>query len=367
LRRWSLLLVATFWVAAGCTNTNNNAAPDGSRGGPSVDAGPPAHAPARLWYAGAGLDAFTDAQVEQSNAKGPDYLVVTDVDVNFHDVAFDAQGNLWAIPISAKKSGRPDRILRLPAAALASGSLALPDLVITSPALQSPLSLAFDAGGALWVANFDGSSPSVGSIVRFDRPGAQAGSVTLAPAVTIGPGATAAEQQVFGQPSGLAFDAAGNLWLSAIGNVARFDHPTTLVGAVTAAPSAILASGDDAYDSIAFDAGGALWITGSNAGFFALRVDHPGMLTGTMHVSPAAKLRLPSEAATLFAAGLAFDAAGTLWVAMSDRIVALTGAGALTGEGTPTPQVVLKLEAAFPDLSSKLVFRPTPAGLPVFF
>jgi sugar lactone lactonase YvrE len=357
-------VAGALWVAAGCTNTNNNAPPEAGSAAPSLDG--PRLAPARLWYAGAGLDAFTNAEVERSNDGGPSYLVVTDIDVNFHDVAFDAQGNLWAIPIAAQKAGRPDRILRLPASAIAGGTLSLPDLVITSPALAAPQSLAFDGDGALWVTNFDGTSASVGSIVRFDHPGDQAGSVTLAPAATIGPGPTAAERQVFSQPSGLAFDAAGNLWLSAIGSVARLDHATTLVGAVTAAPSAILTSGDDAFDSIAFDAAGSLWITGAGGGFFALRVASPGSLTGTARVSPAAKLRLPSDT-PLFAAGMAFDADGALWVAMSDRIVELSGAGALTGEVTPTPATVLTLKAAFPDLSSKLVFRPKPGGLPIFF
>ena len=355
-------MAGALWVAAACTNTNNNAPPDAGRGGPPVEAGTTL-APARLWYAGAGLDAFTSAQVARSNDVGPGYIVVTDVDVNFHDVAFDAQGNLWAIPIAAQKAGRPDRILRLPAASLASGTLALPDLVITSPALASPQSLAFDGNGALWVTNFDGTSPSVGSIVRFDHPGEQPGSVTLSPSATIGPGPTDAERQVFSQPSGLAFDAAGNLWLSAIGSVARLDHPTTLVGAVAAAPSAIVTSGDDAFDSIAFDAGGSLWITSAGGGFFALRVASPGALTGTTRVSAAAKLRLPGDTSR-FAAGMAFDADGALWVAMSDRIVGFSGAGALSGEVTPTPAIVLKLKAGFPDLSSKLVFRPEAGRAP---
>ena len=362
--RLGLVLGSALWAAA-CTNTNNNAAPDASRPAMTVEAGP-THAPARLWYAGAGLDAFTGTQVASSNDAGPEYLVITDTDTNFHDVAFDAQGNLWALPVSGTKGGRPDRIIRVPAAGLASGSLTLPDLVITSAALASPESLAFDANGALWVLNFSGTSPSVGSIVRFDHPGAQAGEVSLAPSATIGPGASAAERQVFSQMSGLAFDAAGNLWFSAIGDVARLDAPAALTGAVTASPAAILTSGDDAFDSIAFDAGGALWITGAGGGFFAVRVASPGALSGTARVSPAAKLQLPSET-TLFAGGMAFDATGALWIAMSDRILSIAAAGALSGEVTPVPAIVLKLSAAFPDLSSKLVLRPTPPGLPLSF
>lgn len=50
-----------------------------------------------------------------------------------------------------------------------------------------------------------------------------------------------------------------------------------------------------------------------------------------------------------------------LWIATSAALVKL----ALAGDASPGASVVLG-RAAFPDLASKLVIRPTPPGLPLY-
>jgi sugar lactone lactonase YvrE len=375
LRRSALLvLLSTAAAGTGCTDTNNNATymvvgnsggsdgaagtggsgggGDGGTGG--ADAGTVTGPGAYLWFAGGALQAFTRSQTQNTNHNGPGVVILLDgPPTSFHDLAFDSGGNLWTLP----RSG--DRILRISAGALvAGGTPPSPSLVVTSAALASAQSLAFDASGNLWVMNYGGAGSGLANIVRFDNPGAMAGPVTLSPAATIAPAATPAGAAPFNQGTAIALDGGGNLWLAAVSSVARFDSVGTLQGQVTPTPGAVVSvrSGGGTYVDAAFGPDGALWITGAASGYYAVRIDHPETLHGTVTPTPAALVHLPSTD-TLFAAGMSFDEAGTLWIAMSNALVALSGASSLTGEVTPTPTVSLGLTSA-PDLASKLLFRP---------
>jgi sugar lactone lactonase YvrE len=375
------LVVALGAAAPSCTDTSNNAAPgvidsytsgaggaagtpgaDGAAGGGGDDAGTvhiDVPEPGYLWYAGSGLRAFTKAQTQTSNDSGPGVVVVPNsADGSFHDLVFDAAGNLWAIPIGGTQ------IIRLPAAGLESAAAApSPDLVLSSGALKGAQSMAFDPAGNLWVLNYAGAGVSIATIVRFDNPRTATGTVMMAPSVAIGPGASPEGIARFTQGTALAFDRAGSLWMAAVADVVRIDGVPALHGNVTAAPAAVV-TGGDAYASIAFDAGGSLWITAASNGYTALRVDNPGGLSGVVTLVPAARVHLPTGS-SLFASGMAFDADGALWIAMSDHLVKLAGASALTGEVTPAPAVSLG-HIGVPDLASKIIVRPTPSGLPIF-
>ena len=347
-------------LAPACTNTSNNARP-----GSVVDAGTdadPRGAP-YLWYAGGALNAFSRPQTLSTNDDGPAFEVVPDLAVhNCHDLTFDGAGNLWTIPV--RGAGPGGEIIRLPAARLAEHAPVIPDLVLTSPALAGPQSLIFDAAGNLWVLNFDGAGPSVASVVRFDDPRGLSGNQAVSPSLKIGPGAAPEDPARFSQATTIAFDVAGNLWLSAVANVLRFDHAGDLMGEVAPAPSAVVSTGE-AYGSVAFDAAGAMWITAArDGGALALRFVDPGHLVGTVAPEPGTRVRLPSSTAT-FAAGMGFDADGALWIATSAALLKLAHADRLTGDTSPAAAVVLG-RAAFPDLASKVVIRPAPPGLPVY-
>ncbi len=316
-----------------------------------------------LWYAGGALDAFSLSQTLSSNDDGPAFQVVPDLAVhNCHDLAFDGSGNLWTIPVQGDQPG--GEIIRLPASRLTDYAPVIPDLVLTSAALAGPQSLIFDAAGNLWVLNFNGAGSSVANVVRFDDPRALSGNQAVSPSLTLGPGTAPEDVARFSQATAIAFDAAGDLWLSAVANALRFDHAGDLTGAVAPAPSAIVSTGE-AYGSLAFDAGGALWITAARDGAeLALRFAAPGQLTGPVAPTPAARAQLPSSMAT-FAAGMGFDAEGALWIATSNALVKLAHADQLVGDASPEASAVLG-RAAFPDLASKVVLRPTPPGLPVY-
>jgi hypothetical protein len=312
-----------------------------------------------LWFAGGALNAYAKGDTESSNDGGPRYVILPNNPASsFHDLVFDRVGNLWTLPVSG------DQILRLPGDQLGGAVPPAPDLVVRSPALVGALGLVFDAAGSLWVLNYAGAGVSVANIVRFDAPAALSGTVTLTPSATVGPGTAPADVARFSQGTAIAFDGAGNLWLAAVANVLRLDAAAGLHGDVTASPSAVIGSAGAAYVSLAFDAGGALWITGARAGYFVMHIANPAALQGNVTPVPAATVHLPSGSA-LFASGMAFDAAGALWITMSDRIIELASPGALAGDVTSSPAVVLG-HVGLPDVASKIVFRPQPAGLPIY-
>jgi len=350
---YAAVLLASLLLPTACSSSRS-----GSPDAATVDT-LPALDPPYLWYAGSGLNAFTLAQTEQSGDDGAQYNVTPNVGMQFfHDLAFDAQGNLWTIPFSG------DQVVRVSAAQLppGPGSEAPPtDLMISSSALQGAQNLAFDDAGNLWVLSYDGAGQSIATISRFDSPSVLQGEVTLQPSVTIGPGASAAERRRFTQASAIAFDGDGNLWLAATANVLRFDRPQGQTGSVAPSPSAII-EGGDAYAALGFDATGALWVSGAGSGYFVERFDRPGALSGSVNPTPDAKVVLPSSDATHFAGGFAFDGEGALWIVTSNRLLKLSAAGALKGTIQGRPAVILGTTAA-PDLSSKLVLRGGgPAG-----
>ena len=359
---WRVCAAVFACALCACTNTNNEPAPGFSRQ-QAFDAGTPAPVSKKsgyLWFAGAELNAFTHEQTNVSTDGGPAVIVTPSaLTSTFHDLVFDPDGNLWTIPITG------DQIIRLGRTGLGGDARPIPDLTIKSPSLQSPITLTFDKLGNLWVVNYNGGGPSIANIVRFDAVrGSAGGTQTLTPSLFISPGTDKMMADRFSQGSALAFDAAGNLWFGGISSLMRFENVSSLSGMVMAAPAAIVSTGDS-FASIAFDGVGSLWVSAARAGYFALRIDRPNMLTGTVAYTADARVKLPATTST-FAGGMAFDSLGALWISMSDQIVELSNPSSMYGNVSPGAAVVLKLPSqSFPDLVSKLAFWPIPPGLPL--
>jgi streptogramin lyase len=368
----------TLLLTASCKDTNNNATADAAvppmrdaspmmvdMGGgtePTAEDVPAGPEPGYLWFAEGPIGVFTKSSVATSTNHGPSFTVVPAVDFpNFHDLVFDKDGNMWAV------SQMGTLIVRCPVDQLGPGKPPpIPDITLSSPALKGAQSLTFDKNGNLWVMNYSGAGISTATIVRFDNPNAMLGDVKPDAALTISPSATG--QAAFNQGTGIAFDADGNLWLGAVSGVLRIDRPMGASGQLTAAPSVIIGSPYDAYVAVAFDAAGSLWVTGARSGYFVMRIANPNTLAGNVVPAPAARVHLmsaPGATPASFAGGMGFDSDGALWIAMSNQIIKIPNPGALTGDVTAAPSVTLGLKS-LPDLASKLVFWPTPPGLPIY-
>jgi sugar lactone lactonase YvrE len=114
-----------------------------------------------------------------------------------------------------------NRLFKFGAAKIAASGGPAPDVVITGGtvfSLKSPQGIAFDAFGKLWVAN-----PGRGNLVAYDAA-QQATGGPVVPSVAIALTATDAIT-----PVGLAFDSTGALWVvSADGSLAKLDRASLI-------------------------------------------------------------------------------------------------------------------------------------------
>jgi sugar lactone lactonase YvrE len=184
--------------------------------------------------------------------------------------------------------------------------------------LNTPIGLAFDASGHLWVANNGG-----GNVTTY-VPG------TNAPISgdTISAGLT--------DPEGVAFDASGNLWVADSGN-------STIVAFVPGSNTPIaghtITAGVAGPQDLAFDASGHLWA--ANAG-------GPNVTAYSLSPTPMQITADTVTAGLLSPDGLTFNANGLLWVADqgNSTVTAYTPGtnSAITGDtisaGVNTPQHV---------------------------
>ncbi len=147
-------------------------------------------------------------------------------------LAFDLDGNLW---VADRDAGE---VARIPAASLVSAAAA-PDLRVSatlptgSGSLTTPLGLAFDGEGNLWVTYF--GSNVIAALGPAERTGSGAVTVTPAVQLTLDVGALL---------GGIAFDDEGNLWTAhGNGELGRLSKPQ-LTGSGTVTPEIQLSSGD---------------------------------------------------------------------------------------------------------------------------
>jgi len=199
---------------------------------------------------------------------------------------------------------------------------------------------AYNAGGSFAASSTSGTSLSV----NLDSTTTNA-SGTLSGQTTVSTFASG-----FNNPAGLAFDAAGNLYVAnAAGGTISKVTPT---GAV----STFVASGLSSPRGLAFDASGDLYVL--NGGSNTVSKVTPG---GEVSTFVASGLNFPR--------GLAFDAAGNLYVANGNigTISKVTSAGAVStfasGLGEP---LGLAFDAAgnlyVADLTNSVVKKVTPGG-----
>ncbi|HEX2879206.1 MAG TPA: hypothetical protein VHO25_06695 [Polyangiaceae bacterium] len=317
----------------------------------------------KLWalndVADAALVSFTSAALAGGGAAdaGADAGIASDA-VAGKDLAFDKSGHMWTFgPTTADPP-----LMRYRAAQFAGAEIPGPDRALEVndiACLPAMRAMAFDGAGNLWL------STCGGEVVRIDKTTLETGSAQLRavdPDVVIS-GITENNQD-------LAFDGNGNLWLADDGKVVRF-NADRLAASDNDAPDLIITlrdSGDNqdlVIDFLTFDANGNLWGTDFAGNTLAriaeAELDADGDATVVAEVSlvlsVAALLNRP-----------AFDDAGGIWISYSNgQLIGLQAATLLisSSTGSPTdPDVVLQGDSI--GSIGNVAFFPAAAGLPLY-
>jgi sugar lactone lactonase YvrE len=268
------------------------------------------------------------------------------------DVAFDRDGNLWALGATLAEP----MVVRLPASALGASGDPEFDRGVHLPinCIPAVRAIAFDPGGNLF------ASACGGQIVKVAASSLSGSGTVTAAAVLSG----------LEDSQDLAFDADGNLWSTDAGKIVRFDADR-LTASTSAAPdrSITARNAEDSRDlgatGLAFDADGNLWgfDFGSNT-IFQLAASE---LAGTGEDSVVSEVSIAVGVDVLLNRG-AFDDGGGLWISYGGTRIARLGPAEL-GVSVPSgaavvPERIVTSEPVGSDL--RVGFFPAAAGLPLF-
>ena len=271
------------------------------------------------------------------------------------DVIFDRNGGMWIC------SGAGE-VRHFAAKDLGTGGTKTPDITLTSADFQAgipgPSALALDKSGNLWVALV-----AQKKIVQIPAAGAAAGNAT--PSVVLA-------GDLFDGLGGMEFDKSGNLFVGANDRILRFDAAHLAAPASPAVADLTLEtlSGGALINTLstpsglAFDASGNLWVA-----FFANNIIARltpaelalvGDKTGASALTPSIQLQTP-------AAGnleeIAFDESGGLWFTFATGQVARFAPAQLVASAEPTPATVVT--GTVVGSTKGLAFFPAPAALPL--
>ncbi|HST07520.1 MAG TPA: NHL repeat-containing protein [Gemmatimonadaceae bacterium] len=261
-------------------------------------------------------------------------------------VTFDTDGTMWVT------SDNDSRLLAFAPASLAQSGTKPANIVITANdgSLNRPAAIAFDKQHHLWVANFGNHT-----IVRFESS-ELASSGAAASTLFIDTGVN---------PSALAFDASGNLWVASIqsNKIFSYNHLQQQTAGVLEPNIVINTNGTSVQhpSGLAFDAAGNLWVASlTNSLIDAFT---PAQLTASG--SPNPTITLSSNAAGSLAGpvSLAFDSDGSLWVMEDGGTLNKFARASLQQSGAPAPALTLTVTGY--SLFWNVAFWPKVAGLPI--
>jgi hypothetical protein len=236
--------------------------------------------------------------------------------------AFDNLGNFW-LPAG-------DRINMYAMSTLGTTSAAAPDVTITQPPSASANFAAFDAYGSLWVSR--GAPTADVAVVRY-LPSELTTSGSPTPSVAL-------RSIDFTNPTGIAFDSSGNLWVADSGNDAVLKFaPARLTASYAGPADAVITTrtahtapiADAPYTSpipLAFDQSGNLLI-----GYIGNIVKlTPAQQAASADIGGPFALDVPGGTGMF-----AFDQSGGLWLPGPDagQFARLPASAFTTGDTTP--------------------------------
>jgi sugar lactone lactonase YvrE len=294
---------------------------------------------------------YSAAQLATTTSAAPTTALVTSGGGNV-GVAFDRNGNLWVTLATT------NAIAEYSASQLASSGTPTPavTLAATAGSLHDPTGLAFDASGDLWVAN-----TGANTLVEFSAS-QLASSGSPKPTVTVG-----AASGSLHSPIGIAFDASGNLWVAnSLGNTLVEYIPSQLAASGTPKPTVTLSAKANSINgpvTLAFQATGVLWVT--NGDLSQNTVVAFSVISRAASGSPTPLVTLSTHAGSLQnPAGLAFDASGNLWIAnlASSKVIEFV-ASQLVTTGAPTPNTTISSTSLLNPFG--LAFDPHDIRLPI--
>ena len=323
------------------TNANGNASPTATLGSAqpafSSPEGSAFDASGDLWVANEGNSTvveFTPAQLAATGSATPAVTLSGAAGGNLDDpvgLAFDSAGDLW---VTNEGNSTLVEFTRGQLAITGSPTPAVTLSATAGDSLDDPEGLAFDSAGDLWVTN-EGAS----TVVEF-TPAQLAITGSPTPAVTLS--ATAGDS--LDDPEGLAFSFAGDLWVASLGNstVVEFT-PAQLAATGSPSPAVTLSAATggslDEPQGLAFDRAGDLWVTNLNSTVVEFT---PIQLTVTGSPSPAATLSATTGNSLDGPYAIAFSSSGSLWVAnIESNTVVEFASSQLAATGSPAPNVIL--------------------------
>ncbi|HEY6472700.1 MAG TPA: IPT/TIG domain-containing protein [Acidimicrobiales bacterium] len=323
LRHWTVTRVGRVGVAiAVILGVGGTAALQiGGLGAPSAAASP-AVTPT-IWVVNQDSSTLVSYPLSATGNATPGVTISSDgssLNNPFGTEAFDAAGDLWISNLDT------NTLVEYTPSQLASTGSPTPAVTISSDgsSLDSPGSVAFDRSGDLWALN------ESGAIVEY-TPSQLASSGAPTPAVTISGNES---------PYGLAFDGSGDLWVADSGKNTVIEYtPSQLESSGSPTPTVTLStdasSSIDSPSGVAFDSSGDLWVTNTNT--YSLVEFTPSQLASSGAPTPAVTIS-PNASSLDGPYSLAFDAGGNLWVAnaYSDGLVEYAPSQ-LAASGAPTP------------------------------
>jgi len=306
---------------------------------------------------------------------------------------------LWATHANAAGD-----FIGFPSGSLGATATATP--IVVTGGLTKAGGVAFDKVGNLWVV--DGSSIKRFPASSFGATGDATASITLS--------GDAFNEGVPG-PSGIAFDASGNLWVSLVAAKKIVEIPAANLSTTGAVEPSIVLSGDAldgvgaiAFDktgnlyaataahvvrysssqiaastaaapdlslegktpepavgtlttpsSIAFEGDGGLWVGYFAGNVIAHYTAAELAANGAQSLTPAIQI---TTDVTAILEGIAFDESKSMWLTFKSGQVARYSTAQLAESGTKVPETILTGTGV--GSTASVTFFPAPADLPLF-
>jgi len=343
-------------LLAGCGFTSDNGQTVGSKG---------------LWVAnGTNVVEYNPAQLGAgTSAPAPHVSINSEVFGSPQGVAFDPMGNMWVVDPTANVKGVATPALyeftAAQLAALATDNAPEPVAIITSTFVQGPRQIVIDVLGNAWIAD-----PTANAVLTYTATQlGQSGTQAVGPVLVI-------SSDQFANPSGIAFDSAGDLWVANSGTAAAVG--TTIVEIKKAKIPAIPEMGTSTpkvvSDASLSNASGTvqapwglvinssdnMWWSNSSTSTID---EYPGVtqnVASAVPLPPIGSTQINSVATIDQPHGICIDDVGNIAVVSSNGAfgIAIFGANQLT-QGTPSPATFIVGTATTLHAPQGCTFGPT--------